>query len=244
MEQVGHIERAEALRRLADKVKATLRDKGKARTATDLEALRRAEAVARQVGPRTVCDPGILDQLREALLTLRKVRFEYAVARQAASTQRTVVPYGLIFGRNAYLVGQQEARGEPVLWRLDRIAGLQILDEAASVPEDFDLDTYAARSFGTFQEEPAHVVLRFVPGMAAEARRMMFHPSQQMQDLDDGGVEVSFTAGGLLEMAHHLFTWGDGVEIVAPQALRSLMIQELERALARHRAATSGHNRM
>ena len=111
----------------------------------------------------------------------------------------------------------------------------EIVDEAAPVPVDFDLDAYAARSFGTFQEEPAHVVLRFLPAAAAEARRTVFHPSQRLLDLDDGGVEVSFTAGGLLEMAHHLFTWGDNVEILAPEALRRLMIGELERALARHR---------
>ena len=243
LEQVGHIERAQTLHRLADKVKAALRDKSKARTATDLEALRRAEAVARQVGPRAVCDPGTLDLLREALLTLKKVRFGYPLAGQASPMLRIVVPYGLLFGRNAYLVGHQGSHGEPVLWRLDRITDLEMVDEAASAPADFDLDAYAARSFGTFQEKPAHVVLRFFPDVAAEARRTMFHPSQQMQDLDDGRVEVRFTAGGLLEMVHHLFTWGEGVEIVAPEALRSLMVHELERALGRHRTGnTNGYS--
>lgn len=235
LEQAGHSERAAALTRLADKVKAALRDSRKARTATDLEALRRAEAIARQVGPRAICDAGTLDLLREGLLALRKVRFTYPSPGPAASIARVVVPYGLLFGRNAYLVGQQEKHSQPVLWRLDRMTDLEIVDEAAPVPVDFDLDAYAARSFGTFQEEPAHVVLRFLPAAAAEARRTVFHPSQRLLDLDDGGVEVSFTAGGLLEMAHHLFTWGDNVEILAPEALRRLMIGELERALARHR---------
>ncbi|MFG1343570.1 hypothetical protein V5F59_01635 [Xanthobacter autotrophicus DSM 431] len=34
---------------------------------------------------------------------------------------------------------------------------------------------------------------------------------------NDGRLEVRFTAGGLLEMVHHLFTWGTAVEILAPQ---------------------------
>ncbi|MFG1393153.1 helix-turn-helix transcriptional regulator [Xanthobacter agilis] len=240
LEQAGHRERAAALSRLADKVKAAQRDKGKSRTATDLEALRRAEAVARQVGPRAICDVGTIDLLREALLALKKVRFAYPNTGQDVPLSRLVVPYGLLFGRNAYLVGQQSKHSQPVLWRLDRIMDLEIVDEATQVPADFSLDAYAARSFGTFQEEPAHVVLRFLPAAAAEARRMVFHPTQQLRDLEDGGVEVSFTAGGLLEIAHHLFTWGDNVEIIAPDALRHLMVRELERALARHRNADRG----
>ena len=234
LEQAGHKERAEVLRRLADKVKATTRDKGKARTATDLETLRRAEVIARQVGPRSVCDAGTLDRLRESLLALKKVRFTYPAGSEDAFS-RTVVPYGLLFGRNAFLVGNQKLDCEPVLWRLDRISDLEILDEAGEPPEDFDLDAYAARSFGTFQEDSFHVVLRFRPEVAAEARRMVFHPSQVLREHDDGHLEVTFTAGGLLEMVHHLFTWGDKVEIVAPDELRALMVAELERALTRHR---------
>lgn len=236
LEQTGHVERAAALRRLADKVKAALRDAGKARIATDLEALLRAEAIARQVGPRAVCDAGILDLLREALLALKKVRFTYPTA-QGESAARLVVPYGLLFGRNAYLIAQQEPHDEPVLWRLDRITDLSVVDEPAELPADFDLDAYAARSFGTFQEPSSDVVLRFRPEAAAEARRMVFHPSQTLRALDDGGVEVAFTAGGLLEIAYHLFTWGDTVDIIAPEALRQIMVRELERALARHRPA-------
>jgi predicted DNA-binding transcriptional regulator YafY len=38
----------------------------------------------------------------------------------------------------------------------------------------------------------------------------------------------------MLELAWHLFTWGDAVEIVSPPSLRTLMVEELKRALAAH----------
>jgi predicted DNA-binding transcriptional regulator YafY len=38
----------------------------------------------------------------------------------------------------------------------------------------------------------------------------------------------------MLELAWHLFTWGDGVEIVAPASLRDPDGEELKRALAAH----------
>lgn len=238
LSQGGHHARAELLQALASKIKAALKDPQKRRIATDLEALCRAEAVARQVGPRSSSDARTLEILREALLSMKKVRFAYGP--QTGEQRRLVAPYGLLFGRNAYLVGRQKRQSSPVLWRLDRINHLELTDELAQVPEDFDLDVYASRSFGTFQEEPEDVVLRFQPSAAAEARRMVFHPTQHLYDLGDGTLEVRFTAGGLLEVVHHLFSWGDTVQIIAPDRLKTMMVQELERALAQHRQIAGG----
>jgi predicted DNA-binding transcriptional regulator YafY len=49
-------------------------------------------------------------------------------------------------------------------------------------------------------------------------------------------VLVSFRASGMLELAWHLFTWADKVEILAPPRLQALMVSELQNALAAHQA--------
>ena len=50
-------------------------------------------------------------------------------------------------------------------------------------------------------------------------------------------VLVRFSrAGGMLELAWHLFTWSDAVEILQPESLRRTMVAELEKSLARHRS--------
>jgi predicted DNA-binding transcriptional regulator YafY len=36
------------------------------------------------------------------------------------------------------------------------------------------------------------------------------------------------------ELAWHLFTWGEAVEILAPEKLRLLLVAELKTALAAH----------
>jgi predicted DNA-binding transcriptional regulator YafY len=46
---------------------------------------------------------------------------------------------------------------------------------------------------------------------------------------------VRFQASGMKELAWHLFTWGDKVEILAPPSLKDAMLGELDLALARHR---------
>ena len=50
---------------------------------------------------------------------------------------------------------------------------------------------------------------------------------------------MSFRASGMLELAWHLFTWADKVEIVAPPRLQALMVTELQNALAAHQAAVA-----
>ena len=236
--QAGHQPRADLLRSIARKVKARFKDKQRLSLAPDIEALCRAEAIARQVGPRIATDARALDQLRRALLSMKRVRFIY-LGEGGLGREHAVVPYGLLFGRYAYLVGCKVRHKEPVLWRLDRMREVEVLDTSGAPPADFDLDAYAARSFGTFQEPVSHVVLRFGPAAAEAARNTRFHATQSIAERPDGGVEISFTAGGLLEMVHHLFTWGDTVEIVAPEQLRTLMMEQLQLALRHHQGLPS-----
>lgn len=235
--QSGYDARATLLLSLQAKIRAALSERSRRSMAPDLEALTRAEAIARQVGPKSVTDSQTLAMLRQALLEMKCIRFNY-LGRSDLPYQRTVVPYGLLFGRYAFLVGRESHKEEPVLWRLDRLDNLELTDEVGAPPPLFSLDDFAARSFGTFQEPAEDVVLRFAPSAATAARKMMFHPTQSQSDLPDGSLEVRFHAGALLEMVYHLFTWGSTVEILEPPALRELMITELKKSLARHEEAS------
>jgi predicted DNA-binding transcriptional regulator YafY len=239
LESIGHQPRADLVRILKAKIAASLGAGPRRRLSADVEALCRAEAIARQVGPRAVADSRTLQLLRDALIAMRRVRFSYPRANGAENSAREVVPYGLLFGRNAYLVGCESNHSDPVLYRLDRLRALQVTELPGAPPSGFDLDAYAARSFGSFQEAPVAVTLRFSATAAEAAANMVFHPSQSTRKLDDGRLEVRFTAGGQLELSHHLFTWGTTVEIVRPPELRQQMIDLLEAALAIHRGGAS-----
>jgi predicted DNA-binding transcriptional regulator YafY len=171
----------------------------------------------------------VLARLREALLAGRMVKFDYGNPPR----WRKVVPYGLLFGPRAYLIARVKSRAVPVPFRLDAIHELEVLDEPGAPPPDFDLRAYAERSFGVFQEEPLEVVLRFAPSAAPDARAFVFHPTQTLSDEPDGSLMVRFRAGGVLEIAHHLLTWGPSVTIVAPKALEDRM-RELVAAVHAH----------
>ena len=109
-------------------------------------------------------------------------------------------------------------------YRLDRMSEVRVTEATGTRPAAFNLDAYAARSFGVFQEEPHDVVLRFIPEVADEVAAFQFHPTQKITREPDGSTIVRFRAGGLREMAWHLFTWGDAVSIMAPEELKKLML--------------------
>ena len=80
-------------------------------------------------------------------------------------------------------------------------------------------------------------MLRVTQHGAQDALRWRFHANQRVEPHPDGSVQVAFRASGMLELAWHLFTWGDKVEILAPTRLRELMVEQLQLALAAHRPA-------
>ena len=121
------------------------------------------------------------------------------------------------------LAAESEAAG-PRNWRLDRIFDIEFAEPPAPRPEGFSLQDYADESFGIFHDDTEDVVLRILPAGAREALGWRFHARQSVEEQLDGSVLVRFRASGMLELAWHLFTWGDKVEVVVlePYWIRDL----------------------
>lgn len=230
--------RAAALEGLERKIRAAMRRGALNKLAPDVEALVRAEAIAAQAGPRPFEEPALISKLRHAVLAMKQLRFVYA-GGTTPGRLRVVTPYGLLFSRMNYLVAALDGSEQPRNWRLDRIAELEVLETPGVVPEGFSLNDYAGRSFGIYQDELQDVVLRISPQGAADALTWRFHPNQSVEPQPDGGVVVRFSVSGMLELAWHLFTWGDKVEVLQPDSLRELLVANLELALARHRSTST-----
>jgi predicted DNA-binding transcriptional regulator YafY len=232
-EAQGNTSGAAALKALEQKVLSATRAAARRRLAPDLEALLQAEAIAVQAGPRPFEDEAVLSAIREALKGLQALRFRY----EGGSTPgriREVTPFGVLFGRSNYLVAAENAETGPRNWRLDRIQDVEVVDRPAAPPADFSLQDYADESFGIYHDEVEDVVLRATPAGADDALRWRFHANQQVEPQGDGGVVVRFRASGMRELAWHLFTWGDRIEVLAPSRLKQLLIDEIEVARRSH----------
>ena len=219
LREQGREEAAIALIRLGDRIRgAAPRTRQRAIT-TDLEAIMDAEGLVHRPRPRIQIAPGIVAALRHAIIACNKVRIRYRSQSTGGISWHKVCPYGFLYGARPYLVAF--SRNPMVLdyrsYRLTNILEIEVLDEPYERDPYFSLAGYARNAFGVFQEEPFDVEWKFSPSVADEARQFIFHPDQTTEDLPDGSHIVRFRAGGAVEMAWHLCTWGDEVEVVKPQ---------------------------
>lgn len=208
---------AEALERAGAKLRSLL--KLKPAKAADLEDILRFEGLALRPGPRRQYDEAVAGVLREALMSFHQVKITYA-GREGSPKDFTLIPLGFLYGeRQHYLVARYadgHMTGKPYHFILSRILAVEKLEADFEEDPAFSLEAHAARSFGAFQEEPFEVEWLFSPAAAAEAENFLFHPSQKMSRQADGSLTVRFTAGGRLEMAWHLHTWGREVKVLKP----------------------------
>ena len=220
LEGAGLGERAGKLKAVADKLRALHRSRTPEQLEADLETLLRAEGLAMRPGPRQPVEPALLSLLRDAIRACRMIEFDYLSRQRRRRSRQIVEPYGLLYGNRPFLVARTDWSGEPHLWRLANISNARLGLEDFERDPAFDLQAFARRSFGTFQEPPVKVVLRFDARAAPDAATFLFHPDQTVEMIDDGTVTVRFEAGGLDEMCWHLITWGDSVAVEKPARLR------------------------
>lgn len=231
MRDSGQTDRADLLDRLERRLLAAMRQHDRTRLAPDLELLGARQLPIIAAGPGRASDPAILAACQQALLSDTLLAFDYDGPR--GLRHHEVAVRGLLIGPRSYLVADSNDWGAPMLLRLDRILGPAVTDKRAWGDPDFDLETFAAQSFGVFQEDPETIILRFDAAAAGEVEGFRFHPNQELEALDDGRIEVRFESGGLLELAQHLFTWRGAVEVLEPEALIVIMRDEVRRILKR-----------
>jgi len=225
----GHLES------LLAKVKSALDDRERARLAPDLDALVRLQRSRITAGPLLDATPEAIGVVQGAILAGTCVEFEYTPDDGETPKWRRVIPYGLIHGPTTYLLGRfppREGKPEqqPVFYRLDRMTDPRPSNHAGCAPDEWDLDTWLAGSFGIWREDDHDIVLRVGPSAVDRARHWRFHPGQTLE-MDGDELLVKFRSGGLREIAEHLFTWGGDIRIAAPEALRNVMKERVLLAL-------------
>ena len=218
---------ARALRSLASKVRALVPAAQGARLEVDEEALLMALRHAARPGPRPAADPVVDAAIYEALKGPLLLRIVYRKRAEDEPGVRIVEPHGLLLGVRRYLVARDRAKGAgaPLQhFRVEAIAEAEVQNESFVLDPGFDIGLHAQRGFGSYENQDEHgeVVWRFSPHAAPQARSFIFHPTQSQEDEPDGSLIVRFMASGHLEMCWHLYTWGDHVEVVAPEVLRRM----------------------
>lgn len=226
-EREGAADEVRSLRSLRDRLLAAMPGSHARRAEADAEAMLEAQGFASRPGPKVRADLRVLQSIAAALKGPHRLTICYRGAADGEGRDRSVEPYGVLLGMRRYLIAKEVGGdGKMRQFRLDRIAEARLEPSYFARDPSFDLSDHAARAFGSFHSdgEYGEVVWRFRPDAAEVAREFVFHPCQEITEEADGALTVRFRASGFLEMAWHLYQWGDRVDVIAPTVLREMVL--------------------
>ncbi|HLF28590.1 MAG TPA: transcriptional regulator [Anaerolineae bacterium] len=197
---------------------------------------RTAESIARQ----PVNDHYV--QVREAITLAwaqrRKVRLWYRSPRSGEVHPRDFAPYFIEAagaGYSAYVIGFDDQSGAMRTFKLDRLERAQMLDQAYEIPGDFDPQSYLATAWGIMTgENRLDVVLEFSPRMASIVKERRWHASQEIDELEGGGLLLTVKVSAPREMLPWIRSWGGEVEVLEPPELRAEIGADAWRAALRY----------
>jgi len=130
-------------------------------------------------------------------------------------------------GRTIYVIGTILPRDVLRTFKLERVQRATLLDDTFVMPSDFDSQALLNRAWGVMygEMEPVTVRLRFSKWVRTRVRETVWHPSQRITDLPDGGCEWEAKIGDVTEIAPWVRGWGRDCEVLEPEALRADVIK-------------------
>ena len=163
-----------------------------------------------------------LRELRDALVFQFRVSIEYRGTGKDQSTRYLVDPYTLIFHKGGlYLLGYAHNREALRTFAVERISRVTKEKERFEMPDDFRPEEKLRKAFGIVEEEAVPVRVRFSPVVAHAVRDRVWHPTQRVEEEQDGSVVISFEAGGVMEILSWILSYGEHAEILAPPKYRA-----------------------
>lgn len=172
-------------------------------------------------GMKCFGDERMLETLVQAILTKRRCDITYRSPKHLVQKTYQYEPYRLRYvDGGLYCIGRIPAVGGLTTLATERIVTLQLTESVFCAESESDLSRYENEAFGVTLEKAIKVVLRVRADQAPYVSEREWHPSQTIQSLADGGIELTFCAGGTFEIERWILGWGDAVEVIAPESLR------------------------
>jgi predicted DNA-binding transcriptional regulator YafY len=184
----------------------------------------------------TSYDMETFEAIARAAVGRRRVEMVYWTAGRNKTTRRGFDPYTLMLRDEGwYAVGRCHQRNEVLVFALQRVRSVRETDEPFDRPDDFRVEDYMGGSFRTVRGEGHHrVALRFTPEFAGRIAERIWHPSQSIERMEDGGLILRFEVSDLREIIRFVMYWGVECQATEPAELREAIFRECRAMLARH----------
>jgi predicted DNA-binding transcriptional regulator YafY len=177
------------------------------------------------------CDASILETLRQACAEHHHVIITYEHYDQDTVWRHTIDPYQLFFKRRAlYLDAYDKGAGDLRVFRVNRIKQVELTGISGVMVTDYSFARRFQDTFSTFVGEGTTTVkVRFSKRIAPYIRESLWHWSQQLTALPDGGLLYEVQVSYPKEVAWWAMSWGSEAEVLEPLELRAYLADEVRK---------------
>ncbi|MEC9091389.1 MAG: WYL domain-containing protein [Planctomycetota bacterium] len=175
---------------------------------------------------------GMIKTFNRAILEHRVAEAAYRPLGKPVTT-RKLEPLAIVFYQSSlYIIARiQQAQESDRLeestsngirhWKLDRFEKVTALDEWFKPPKGFDLGSHISQSVGIFSGRNTKNFKIWISEYAAQwVIEDPWHPSQKVNQLKDGSIELKIQASHELEIIPRVLSLGAEAEILAPATAR------------------------
>ena len=169
-------------------------------------------------------------QLLDAILHHRRVTMRYHSFSSNREKEYLLEPYRLVFAQGGlYLVAVVPEYGELRTFSLDRMLAVSATEERFE-PIDLQEDAFA-HSLGVNQGTlPERIEVAFDARIARYVKERVWHQSQKVQDLPDGGVVLTLHVSNDWALRSWILGFGQLARVTSPPELAAQIVEEIERA--------------
>ncbi len=176
--------------------------------------------------------PGrMFEDLLRALFSERQLRIRYHGRRRDEVSEREVSPQRLTSYRDRWYLDAwcHQAAGLRS-FAVERIQHLSVLEDVAERLEAGALSAHFDQAYGIFSGPAEHrAEIRFSPEAARWAADEHWHPEQQARIEADGSLVLALPFGSDRELVMDVLRYGSDAEVLAPEALRHRLAEEIRR---------------
>lgn len=182
--------------------------------------------------PRMAARPGehVIEDVLEAAVRREVLLVEYRPIGGGGKARRyRLKPLAVFPHRGAlYVAAIAGSHTKPVSFALERFLSVETTKEPFEPPAGFSADEFVQRSFGVFDGPVETYRVRFSAQVAPVVRERVWHESQVLRELPDGGIEITVRAAGWPELRAWVLSYGKFAELLEPTSRRRELARELE----------------
>ena len=183
-------------------------------------------------GQREQTSPEIFETAYRAINEHKVCNITYCAITTGQTKTYPITPLGFSYYHNGqYLLCRNPNYDDLLTLAAERIQDLEITSQTFEPPADLDIENRIQQAFGITLEDPMDVKIRFSAWQARYIKQRNWHPFQEIEELDNGEIILSFQAGGFYEIKSWILSHGADAEVLEPASLREEIMETLQKNL-------------